>query len=130
MIANTRIAPTVPVTDLERAKGFYGRTLGLQEKGEVIDGHLMYEAGEGSDLILYRRAAPSNSDATAFTFMVDDVESEVRALKERGVSFEEYDLPGLKTTDGIATLGEEKKAKGAWFRDPDGNILAISQVRH
>ena len=58
-------------------------------------------------------------------FIVDDVEDTVKGLKDRGVVFEEYDFPGLKTENGIATMGN---VKGAWFRDPDGNILAVSQV--
>jgi len=83
---------------------------------------LIYEAGKGSRIVLYQRDRPSGSDATSMGFVVDDVRATVRDLRARGVTFEEYDLPGLKTVDGIATMeGEE----AAWFKDPDGNILAI-----
>lgn len=125
MLSNSKVHPTLPVTDIERAKKFYGKTLELKLSKELAQGHLLYDAGEGTFLIVYERNTPSRADNTAASFIVDDVESTVQGLKDRGVVFEEYDLPGLKTVNGIATMGN---IKGAWFRDPDGNILAVSQV--
>ena len=123
MLAKGKVHPTLSVTNLERAKKFYGETLGLKSNGELALDHVEYEAGEGTFLVIYVRPEPPKAENTAASFIVDDVEVIVKWLKERGVVFEEYDLPGLKTTNSIATLGD---LKGAWFKDPDGNILAIS----
>jgi catechol 2,3-dioxygenase-like lactoylglutathione lyase family enzyme len=111
------------VTDLERAKKFYGETLGLKSDGVIAEGHAVYEAGEGTFLVIYERSEPSKAENTAASFSVDDVEGTVQWLKDRGVTFEEYDSPELKTINSIATIGD---LKGAWFKDPDGNILAVS----
>jgi len=83
---------------------------------------LVYEAGKGSRVMLYMREKPSSSDATSIGFVVDDVRTTVRDLRSRGVTFEEYDMPGIKTVDGIATMGQEQ---AAWFKDPDGNIIGV-----
>ena len=85
----------------------------------------MFEAGEGSSLVIYQRSDPPKAENTAVGFFVDDVEATVQWLKDRGVVFEEYDFPGLKTVNSIATIDG---TKGAWFKDPDGNILAVSSV--
>jgi catechol 2,3-dioxygenase-like lactoylglutathione lyase family enzyme len=115
----------VSVTDLERAKKFYGETLGLKSDGEIAEDHVVYEAGDGTFLVIYKRPQPPKAENTVAAFSVDDVEATVQWLKDRGVVFEEYDSPGLKTIDSIATIGE---LKGAWFKDPDGNILAVSSA--
>jgi catechol 2,3-dioxygenase-like lactoylglutathione lyase family enzyme len=123
MLANGKVHPTLSVTDLERAKKFYGETLGLKSDGVIAEGHAVYEAGEGTFLVIYERSEPSKAENTAASFSVDDVEGTVQWLKDRGVTFEEYDSPELKTINSIATIGD---LKGAWFKDPDGNILAVS----
>jgi catechol 2,3-dioxygenase-like lactoylglutathione lyase family enzyme len=123
MLANGKVHPTLSVTDLERAKKFYGETLGLKSDGVIAEGHAVYEAGEGTFLVIYERSEPSKAENTAASFSVDDVEGTVQWLKDRGVIFEEYDSPELKTINSIATIGD---LKGAWFKDPDGNILAVS----
>jgi hypothetical protein len=73
--------------------------------------------------MIYERSDPSKAENTVASFAVEDVESAVQWLKDRGVVFEEYDFPGLKTVNSMATIGNHK---GSWFKDPDGNILAIS----
>jgi catechol 2,3-dioxygenase-like lactoylglutathione lyase family enzyme len=123
MLSQAKVHPTLSVTDLERAKKFYGGTLGLKSDGNVAPGHVEYEVGEGTYLMIYERSEPPKAENTAASFTVDDIDSTVKWLKDRGVVFEEYDFPGLKTVDGIAQIGD---LKGAWFKDPDGNILAIS----
>ena len=122
MLVQGKVHPTLSVTDLERAKKFYGGTLGLKSNGELAEGHVAYEAGEGSFLLIYERSEPPKAENTVASFLVDDVEGTVQWLKDRGVVFEEYDLPGLKTVNGMATMGD---TKGGWFKDPDGNILAV-----
>jgi catechol 2,3-dioxygenase-like lactoylglutathione lyase family enzyme len=126
MVNLTKVHPTLPVTDLKRAKKFYSETLGLKltDEGEV-PGHLAYDAGDGTFLMVYARPTPPTSDATSAAFAVDNVEAVVKELKNRGVTFEVYDMPGVEWNDVVATMGN---MKGAWFKDPDGNILAVSQA--
>jgi catechol 2,3-dioxygenase-like lactoylglutathione lyase family enzyme len=97
----------------------------LKSNGEVAEGHAVYEAGEGTFLLIYERSEAPKAENTVASFSVDDVEGTVQWLKDKGVVFEEYDSPGLKTVNSIATMGD---LKGAWFKDPDGNILAISSA--
>jgi catechol 2,3-dioxygenase-like lactoylglutathione lyase family enzyme len=125
MLSTSKVHPTLSVTNLERAKKFYGDTLGLKSNGEIAKGHIVFETGESTYLVVYERPEPPKAENTVASFSVDDVERTAQWLKNRGVVFEEIDIPGLKTIDGIATLGDRK---GAWFKDPDGNILAISSA--
>lgn len=123
MLKHATLFPTIPVTNLDRAKIFYRDTLGLGIMMEDPAG-VMLEAGNGTGVYLYQRGA-SKADHTLAGFKVDDLASEMAALKEKGITFEEYDLPGLKTVNGIASMGN---SKAAWFKDPDGNILSLTQL--
>lgn len=123
MFESLRAVPTIAVSDIERARRFYGETLGLKVKDERADG-IRYEAGGGSLVLVYPSQFAGTAQSTYMGFDVEDVEKAVEELRSRGVVFEEYDLPGLKTVDGIAEIQGEK---GAWFKDPDGNILALGQ---
>ena len=123
MLADARIYPTIRVTDLERSKHFYGETLGLKPKSIGVTGHTAFEVGDGF-LVIYE-GPPSKAEHTLCAFDVKDLEEVVRDLRSRGVVFEEYDFPGLKTVNGIADMGGERSA---WFKDPDGNILAVGQL--
>lgn len=125
MLANAVAHATVSVTDLSRSRPFYEGKLGLSPKGEVVDGHVFYKAGAGSVFTVYERSDPPKSESTAMSFGVEDVAATVKSLQGRGVVFEQYDFPGLKTVDGVADVGG---SKAGWFKDPDGNILAISEV--
>ncbi len=122
MLSGVEIHPTLPVSDIERAKRWYQDKLGLTPTDENPGG---VRFGDGlSEFGLYPSEFAGTNQATAAGFVVDDIEATVSALRERGVTFEEYDMPGLKTENGIATLGPQR---GAWFKDSEGNILAISQ---
>jgi predicted enzyme related to lactoylglutathione lyase len=123
MLAKAPVMTMIPVTDLERARSFYQRTLGLSYKSTLPNGNVVFTC-QGATLALYQRASPTKADHTALSFEVEDVGAEAKALSERGVVFEEYDLPGLKTVDGVCVLGSEK---AAWFKDTEGNILCIHQ---
>jgi catechol 2,3-dioxygenase-like lactoylglutathione lyase family enzyme len=123
MFEALRATPTIAVSDIERAKKFYGETLGLKVNDERADG-VRYDAGGGSLVLVYPSQFAGTAKSTYMGFDVDDVEKAVRELRERGVVFEEYDMPGLKTVDGIAEI---EGVKGAWFKDPDGNILSVGQ---
>jgi catechol 2,3-dioxygenase-like lactoylglutathione lyase family enzyme len=124
-LTQSAVHPTISVTDLNRAKEFYGKTLGLELKGEM-DGHIAYKLGQGTSLVVYQRKDAPKAENTVASFTVDDVEATVKWLKERGVDIEEYDTPGLKTVNGIAKMGD---FEGAWFKDPDGNTLAVTSAQ-
>ena len=122
MLKDAPIRAYLPVTDLSRARKFYEGTLGLQAK-EAYAGGVIYECG-GSQVFMYPTSNAGTSRASQAFWSVDDVEAEVAELKARGVTFEEYDVPGVKMKNSIATGGG---AKTAWFKDTEGNILAVSQ---
>ncbi len=123
MLANYPVGPTLPASDLQRAKRFYTEQLGLTPENED-EGGRYFHCGDGTQLYVFTSQGAPSGDHTQAGWMVPDVESAVAELKGRGVVFEEYDLPGMKTVNGIATVGS---AKGAWFKDSDGNLLAITQ---
>ncbi|MDF2460812.1 MAG: Glyoxalase/bleomycin resistance protein/dioxygenase [Candidatus Saccharibacteria bacterium] len=125
MLGNAKAVATVAVEDIKEAKKFYEGTLGLKPELEM-DGWTQYECGDGTSLAVYPSHFAGTNEATSVTFGVEDVESEVKELKAKGVEFEDYDTPDLKTVEGIADGGEDGKI--AWFRDPSGNILAIAQT--
>jgi predicted enzyme related to lactoylglutathione lyase len=123
MLKNSPVVPYIPATDIARARKFYEEKIGLAPREEIAGG-VVYECGSGSWIFLYRSGGAGTSKASQAFWQVDDVEAEVRELRSRGVVFEEYDMPGLKTVDGIATAGD---SKAAWFRDSEGNIMAVIQ---
>jgi catechol 2,3-dioxygenase-like lactoylglutathione lyase family enzyme len=114
----------IAVRDLDRAKTFYCRALGLTITDERPGG-MRFDTQGGTWFLVYGSDLAGSARSTCMRFEVDDVAIAVKTLRERGVVFEEYDLPGLKTVDGIAE--HESGARGAWFTDPDGNILEVSQ---
>jgi predicted enzyme related to lactoylglutathione lyase len=123
MLTETAIVPYIPVKDMARARKFYEEKIGLRPKQEYAGG-VIYECGKGSWVFMYPTPNAGTSKASTAFWAVDDVATEVAQLKSKGVKFEDYDMPGLKTVDGIATGGG---AKTAWFKDSEGNILAVSQ---
>jgi len=123
MLNDARVMPTIPVVDLGRARRFYEDTLGLRPARPATADGIMYECGSGTRIFLFPRA-PTKADHTVASFVVDNLEAAVKALRARGIVFEEYDSPDFKTVDGIATLTSER---AAWFKDTEGNILAVSQ---
>ena len=124
MLGKNHVVVTIAVTDLKRARSFYEDKLGLPKPETRTDG-VSYQLGGGSEIFIYERPGrPPKADHTLASFDVDDLEKEMKDLRSRGVTFEEYDFPGLKTKNGIA---EANDVRGAWFKDPDGNILAVTQ---
>jgi catechol 2,3-dioxygenase-like lactoylglutathione lyase family enzyme len=122
MISATMVVATVPVTDLERARKFYGDTLGLEFLWET-PAAIRYRCGAVSELSVFKRP-PVSTEHTLAHFEVDDIETAVRDLADAGVEFLDYSEGPLTTTGHIAQLGP---ARGAWFRDPDGNTLGLRQ---
>ena len=123
MLTNSKATAMLPVVDMGRARKFYEETLGLPRGQARPNGETLYQAG-GTAFALYPRSTPTTADHTALSFEVKDIAAEMRALRSRGVRFEDYDLPGLKTVEGVCVLGAER---AAWFRDPEGNTLCIHQ---
>ena len=114
----------VSVTDLERARRFYAEKLGLTPETEYPDG-LFYRCA-GTRFILYPSRGTSSGTHTQMTWHTNEIEAEVVALKARGVVFDEIDTPELKTVDSIGTIDQ---SKGAWFKDSEGNVLALGQFQ-
>jgi catechol 2,3-dioxygenase-like lactoylglutathione lyase family enzyme len=109
------------VKDLDRARRFYEEQLGLEAK-EAMDGEVLEVRSGDSVLNVYRSEFAGTNKATALTFDVDDIEEEIRELKDKGIFFEQYDMPGLER-HGDMYVAEGMKT--AWFKDPDGNILSL-----
>ena len=131
-LARGRVATRLPAQDLERARRFYAEKLGL-EPVEERPGGLRYRCA-GGEFALFESAGAPSGEHTQMAWEVDDIEATVRELRERGVAFEEYDLPGLATINGIAEVAGNYPSKGgvgeraAWFRDSEGNLLGIGQA--
>lgn len=122
MLGTRNAMATVAVKDLNEAKGFYEGTLGLERVGEEGEEAIIYKAGD-STVLVYRSQYAGTNQATAVTWDVDgDLEEIVRGLKEKGVTFEAYDLPGVTREGDIHLAGSTKVA---WFKDPDGNIHSL-----
>jgi catechol 2,3-dioxygenase-like lactoylglutathione lyase family enzyme len=123
MLSDARIMAIVPTTDIARAKAFYGETLGLRASSLPTPGaQVIYECGGRTLLEIYERPTAGDAPHTLASWEVSDVKAAVAQLRSRGVRFEEYDLPEVKTEDGISTTGSLREA---WFHDPDGNTLRI-----
>ena len=129
-LADCTVATRLPAKDLDRARRFYSEKLGL-EPVEERPGGLRYHCG-GCHFALYESAGSASGTHTQMAWEVSDIEAFVGALRARGVVFEEYDLPGLKTANGIAEIEGNYPSKGdgergAWFRDSEGNLLGLGQ---
>ena len=123
MLQKSPMFAYLPVKDLARARQFYEEKLGFQPKREMSGG-VVYAFGGDTACFMYPPPNAGTSKASQAFWQVDDVEREVAQLKSKGIVFEEYDMPDIETKNGIATGGG---AKTAWFKDSEGNILAIVQ---
>ena len=123
-MSDYKVGATVAVSDIERARAFYEGKLGLKVSIDSGD-NVQYRCAEGTLLNVYVSEHAGASEATLAGWFVDDVEGVVDELADKGIVFERYDEPGLKTDErGIA--GFEGGAKVAYFKDPDGNTLSIT----
>jgi catechol 2,3-dioxygenase-like lactoylglutathione lyase family enzyme len=130
MLTDSPVATRLPVKDLSRARTFYSEKLGLEPIAQRPGG-LLYCCGRCC-FALFESAGSASGTHTQMAWEVDDIEATVAALRKRGVVFEEYDLPGLTTVNGIATIEGNYPSKGvgergAWFRDSEGNLLGLGQ---
>jgi catechol 2,3-dioxygenase-like lactoylglutathione lyase family enzyme len=123
MLQNSPFYAYIPAKDVARARRFYEGKLGFRPKLET-GGGVVYEFGDKTACFLYPTPNAGTSQASQAFWQVSDVEREVAELKAGGVEFEDYDMPGEKSPSGVVTAGG---AKAAWFKDSEGNILAIIQ---
>ncbi len=121
MFADKDAIATVAVKDLKAAKKFYGDTLGLKLTPVPEPEVLNYKSGN-STVLVYKSQFAGTNKATSVTWLVDDVEGTVKDLKAKGIAFEHYDFPGMTRKGDIHIAG---KSKAAWFKDPEGNTLAV-----
>jgi predicted enzyme related to lactoylglutathione lyase len=121
MLADKDAIATVAVKDLKAAKKFYGDTLGLKLTPVPEPEVLNYKSGN-STVLVYKSQFAGTNKATSITWIVDDVEGTVKDLKAKGIAFEHYDFPGMTRKGDVHIAG---KSKAAWFKDPEGNILAV-----
>lgn len=125
MLGDYPIAPMIPATDMARARAFYADTLGLKVVSEDPE-TLELESGSVHFGVYPTRAEAGT--ATIAGWMVADLDTEMRDLRQRGITFEDYDLDDIKTVDGVFELGGER---GAWFKDSEGNVLGVvQQITH
>lgn len=122
MFEPSDVLATIPAQDLDRARAFYADKLGLKPETESPEG-LRYRCGTGQ-FLLFASSGQASGSHTQLGFDVADIEAAVATLRENGVVFEEYDMPGFKTENGIAVTDGEK---GAWFKDSEGNLLAVAE---
>lgn len=120
MIGSSMVFATVAVSDIEKAKEFYGQKLGLKQTDENPGG-VTYESG-GGKLFVYQSGTAGSGQATCAAWDVTNIEEEVDALKAKGIEFEQYDFPGGTREGDVHIMGT---MKAAWFKDPDGNILSL-----
>jgi catechol 2,3-dioxygenase-like lactoylglutathione lyase family enzyme len=123
MLSDAPVAPALPASDLARARAFYEQKLELSVV-EENPGEVTFACGGGTVLFVYPSEFAGTNQATAAGFRVADLDAAMARMRDRGVVFEDYDLPGLTTVDGVATF---EGGRGAFFKDTEGNILALTQ---
>ncbi|MDX2137025.1 MAG: VOC family protein [Chloroflexota bacterium] len=122
MLSNAVVTAVLAARDVARTAKFYRDVVGLPQPREVMGG-VMFETS-GGRFMVYESGYAGTAQNTVMSFTVTDIQAEVADLRGRGVVFEDYDFPGLKTVNGIASLGD---VHSAWFKDPEGNIIALTQ---
>ena len=126
MLKDSKVVATVATNDMPKTHAFYSEALGLPTMMSA-DQVAAYQLPDGSALSVYLRPNHVPPGNTTVTFVVSDIEAEMADLRSRGVTFEDYDMPGLKTVNGLATE-DMGGTKAAWFKDPAGNILSLNTL--
>ena len=126
MLNDSRVVANIPAGDLQRARDFYANKLGLTPSAEYEGVWLQYETSGGTAFNMYQTEYAGKAGHTIAQWHVKDIESEVRDLKAKGVSFETYpDMPGVEWKDEIASIPDMGRA--AWFKDSEGNIMCLDE---
>jgi catechol 2,3-dioxygenase-like lactoylglutathione lyase family enzyme len=125
MLGQNRVSAVLVSTDLATSERFYQDRAGLTLSPETIKNHLVFECGDGTTLLIYGRGGGNRADHTQVRFWSRDIAADVAELVDRGVVFEEYDSETFKTVDHVVTT--PGIGRSAWFKDPDGNTIAVFQ---
>jgi predicted enzyme related to lactoylglutathione lyase len=120
MLKDCRVFTALPVTDPARARRFYAEKLGLTPTEPDGD---FYECGEGTRFVISKMGSKPGGH-TQMVFAVNDIAGSMRELTSKGVVFEEYDYPALRTVHGVFDAGD---LKAAWFKDSEGNMIGLMQ---
>jgi len=124
-VATAPFSAVLPAKDIKRARDFWERVVGVEMSDMPAPGYLMGKAGKGTQFLIYETPlAPT--EATTAAFIVDDLDAVMTELRQRGLTFLEYDMPGLKTVNGVVEMGE--MGRGAWFKDSEGNTINLAQM--
>jgi predicted enzyme related to lactoylglutathione lyase len=127
MLNRAPVTTILPVKDMTRARNFYEKQLGLEPRGFAADGNYLFACGGGAQIALIPKPEGTKAEHTALSFEVTGIEKVIADLQARGVVFEEYDLPNLKTVNHVCVLGSDK---AAWFKDSEGNYLCVHESGH
>lgn len=122
MFTDRTVTAMVPAADFARARRWYAEKLGLEPASEMGEGGAGYALGEGTRFFLYATEYAGTAKHTVFSIDTPDLAADMKALRDKGVVFEEYDFPGFKTVDGVVEFGP---VKNAWFKDSEGNIIGL-----
>ena len=125
MVSNNRVSAVLVSTDLDRSQAFYQDKVGPTLSPETINNHLLFDSGSGTTLLIYGRGSGNKADHTQVRFWSTDIGTDVAALVGRGVEFEEYATETFETVDHVVT--SPGIGRSAWFKDPDGNTIALVQ---
>jgi catechol 2,3-dioxygenase-like lactoylglutathione lyase family enzyme len=125
MLSASVVTTILQVSEAAPSVEFYRDRLGLSYVGRNSEGQEIFTLGGGASLALMPDPGATPTGRTEISFEVSDIAAEIRELRERGVTFADYDLPGLKTVEHVCVLGSEK---AAWFEDPDGNVLCLHEL--
>jgi len=124
MLTKAPVTTMLPVKDLNRAREFYEKKLGLKPLGAKQDGKFLFAGGDGGTLALFPKPEGTKAEHTVVSVLVKDIAREIKELAARGVVCEDYDCPGLKTENHVCVLGSEK---AAWFKDTEGNYICLHE---
>jgi predicted enzyme related to lactoylglutathione lyase len=127
MLTQAPVTTILPVKDMDRARDFYEKKLGLEPRGFAADGNYLFGCGGSAQIALITKPEGTKAEHTALSFEVTGIEQVIAQLKARGVVFEDYDFPNLKTVDHVCVLGSDK---AAWFKDSEGNYLCVHEGEH
>ncbi|BCW62745.1 VOC family protein [Paenarthrobacter sp. MSM-2-10-13] len=125
MLKDQQVGAVLPAHDIARARAYYSEKLGLEPENPDDEDNLQYKCGDGTGFFIYQTPNAGTAKNTQIGWMVSDLKAAVQELRGKGVVFEDYDFPGLKTEDGVATMPDGSAA--AWFLDSEGNILSLNQ---
>ena len=127
VLTDAAVTTILPVKDMARARDFYEHKLGLEPRGFAADGNYLFACGGEAQIALITKPEGTKAEHTALSFEVMGIERVIAELKGRGIVFEDYDFPDLKTVDHVCVLGSDK---AAWFKDSEGNYLCVHEGAH